>query len=103
MVSRLACLSLVVVAAVAIWHIDSNAAMAQSPIAAGGYYNYYSPSDDCISARLYPCPRPVPARVGYTYITYQPLAPHEFLYKHKRTYLRRNTNGRLTVTNVCWR
>jgi len=102
MVSRPICLCLVAVAAVAICHVGSNEAIAQSPGQAGCYYNYYTASDDGIAAQMYLCPRPVPARVGYTYITYQPLAPHEFMYRHSRTYLRRNENGRLTRTSVCW-
>lgn len=38
-------------------------------------------------ARLYPAPHPVPAYVGQTYYTYQPLMPHEYLYAHRRVYL----------------
>jgi hypothetical protein len=66
-------------------------------------YNYYYPvpGSDGIPARLYLCPRPTPAHVGYTYITYQALAPHEFLWRHQATYYRPYAGG-FTVTNVRW-
>lgn len=66
------------------------------------YYNYYSPmAMDGTVAQLYVSPRPVPAYVGHTYITYQPLAPHEFLYTHGRTYLNYDPcGGGATVTRV---
>lgn len=66
-------------------------------------YNYYYPvpGSDGIPARLYMCPRPTPAHVGYTYITYQALAPHEFLWRHQSTYYRCYAGG-MTVTNVRW-
>src|SRR5687768_5084458 len=53
------------------------------------FYNYYV-GNNCggMGAQLYLSPRPVPAFVGHTYITYQPLMPHEFLYAHDRTYHR---------------
>jgi hypothetical protein len=54
-------------------------------------------------AQLYVSPRPVPPHVGHTYITYQPLMPHEFMYKHHRTYHQYYDNGRgLTRTYVKW-
>src|SRR6185503_243391 len=44
------------------------------------FYNYYV-GNNCggMGAQLYLSPRPVPPFVGNTYITYQPLMPHEFL------------------------
>ena len=39
-------------------------------------------------AQLYVAPRPVPPRVGHTWYTYPPFMPHEFLYKHRRHYVR---------------
>jgi len=66
------------------------------------FYNYYSPPN-CggVGAELYLSPRPVPAHVGHTYITYQPLMPHEFLYHHHRTYHRYYNGGQgLTRTHV---
>ncbi len=48
-------------------------------------------------------PRPTPPLVGHTYITYQPLMPHEFLYRHHRCYYRDNgPYAGVTKTWVCW-
>jgi hypothetical protein len=67
-----------------------------------GYGYYLQPCPTPLGAQLYPCPRPVPPVVGYTYITYQPLAPHEFLYKHHRTYKVYHSNDRPTRVFVWW-
>jgi hypothetical protein len=66
-------------------------------------YNYYypTPGTNGIPARLYLCPRPTPAHVGYTYITYQALAPHEFLWRHQAVYYRPYAGG-YTITSVRW-
>ncbi len=73
------------------------------------FYNYYVPPVACpctggaMGAELYPCPRPTPPLVGQTYVTYQPLDPHEFLYRHHRTYYRDNgPYAGVTKTYVCW-
>src|SRR5262245_16091505 len=72
------------------------------------FYNYYVPGNPCggvggVPAQLYISPRPTPAFVGHTYITYQPLMPHEFLYHHCRWYFKPNGEGSgLTTTKVCW-
>jgi hypothetical protein len=55
-----------------------------------------------VGARLYVAPLPTPPLVGHTYVTYQPLMPHEFLYQHRRTYFRRHPQGGWTRTVVCW-
>jgi hypothetical protein len=67
-------------------------------------YNYYYPVPGTgqVPARLYLCPRPTPAHVGYTYITYQALAPHNFLYRHRAAYVS-PYNGGVTITTVRWR
>ena len=59
------------------------------------FYNYYVPPG-CggVGAQLYVAPGPVPAWVGHTYVTYQPLMPHEFLYTHHHTYYRYYDCGR---------
>ena len=64
------------------------------------FYNYYV-GNNCggMGAQLYLSPRPVPPFVGNTYITYQPLMPHEFLYAHDRTY-HRYYNGGLGLTRT---
>lgn len=72
------------------------------------FYNYYVPPVACngygaVGAEMYLCPRPTPPLVGHTYITYQPLMPHEFLYKHHRWYYRDNgPYAGVTRTRVWW-
>lgn len=68
------------------------------------FYNFYvPPTCGGVGAEIYPAPFPVPAHVGHTYYTYQPLMPHEMLYKHHRTYHRYYNEGRgLTRTSVRW-
>jgi hypothetical protein len=68
------------------------------------FYNYYAwPSCTGLGAELYISPRPVPPHVGHTYITYQPLMPHEFMYHHKRTYHRYYNGGQgLNRTHVSY-
>ena len=67
---------------------SAQAAFARQSTAGDLFYNFYSPpvGYESVGAQLYPCPRPTPRWVGWTYITYQPLMPHEFLYRHKRVY-----------------
>jgi hypothetical protein len=68
------------------------------------FYNYYaSPGPGLIGAEMYLCPRPVPPLTGHTYITYPPLMPHEFLYKHHRTYRTVHPDAPPTTTKVRWR
>lgn len=51
------------------------------------FYNLYPNSyAGATSAQLYVAPRPVPASMGHTYYTYQPLMPHEYMYRHSRVY-----------------
>ena len=57
------------------------------------FYNFYVPPVPAgaypgVGAQLYVAPRPVPPRVGHTWYTYPPFMPHEFLYKHRRHYVR---------------
>jgi hypothetical protein len=56
-----------------------------------------------LGAELYPCPRPVPARVSHTTISYPPLAPHEFLNRHRRVYRTEHVGATPTRTSVHWR
>ena len=72
-------------------------------------YNYYYPNlagggaaIDQIPARLYLCPRPVPPYVGYTYISYAPFQPHEWLWQHRRAYYRSHPGGGATMTSIRW-
>lgn len=68
------------------------------------FYNYYSPpvGYGSVGAQLYLCPRPAPPLVGYTYVTYPPLMPHEFLYKHRRVYTTKHLDAPRTRTRVRW-
>ena len=67
------------------------------------FYNYYAGQYGGQPAQLYISPRPTPPFVGHTYMTYQPLMPHEFLYKHHRFYHRYNVyDCGATKTCVCW-
>ena len=69
------------------------------------FYNYYvGPAlvGGGVPAGLYPAPVPTPPLVGHTYITYQPLMPHEFLYKHHRHYYRHHPGQGWVTTKVSW-
>lgn len=68
------------------------------------FYDYYvPPTCGGVGAHLYPAPLPVPPHVGHVFYTYQPLMPHEFLYRHHRSYHRYYNEGRgLTRTSVHW-
>ena len=63
------------------------------------FYNYYAQPGpyNGAAAEMYVCPRPVPAHVGHTWVTYQPLMPHEFMYKHKRSYYTLQPGRRLAT------
>lgn len=51
------------------------------------FYNHYlHPAMDGTAASLYPAPMPVPAHVGQSHYTYEPLQPHEYMYRHHRVY-----------------
>jgi hypothetical protein len=69
------------------------------------FYNYYAPPVGCpsVATQLYPSPRPTPALVGHTYVTYPPLLPSEFLYKHHRVYKTKHEDAPPTRTSVRWR
>ena len=66
------------------------------------FYNYYAQPGpyNGAAAEMYICPRPVPPHVGHTWVTYQPLMPHEFLYHHKRAYYTHNPGAGWRRTNV---
>jgi hypothetical protein len=66
------------------------------------FYNYYAQPGpyNGAAAQMYVSPRPVPANVGHTYVTYQPFMPHEYLYKHERSYYTHNPGAGWRRTNV---
>lgn len=66
------------------------------------FYNYYV-GPPGLPAAMFVSPRPVPTFVGQTYITYQPLMPNEFLYRHHRVYRRFAGGARpVNTTMVRW-
>jgi hypothetical protein len=51
------------------------------------FYNFYEgPDPSGTAAAMYVSPRPIPPHVGWTYTTYQPLMPHEYMYRHTRSH-----------------
>jgi|688.fasta_scaffold13479_10 hypothetical protein len=59
------------------------------------FHNYYTQGySNQATAEMYVAPRPVPAWVGHTYYTYQPLYPHHYMYWHKDRYHAYYDNGR---------
>lgn len=67
------------------------------------FYNYYADGAGATPAQLYLSPRPVPAFVGHTYVTYPPLLPHQYLYQHNHRWVRQDASGRRTVTTARYR
>ncbi len=68
------------------------------------FANYYVGPCPCGSAaQMYVSPLPVPANVGHTYTTYQPLMPHEFLYKHTRSQYAHAPGAGWYRSKVRWR
>lgn len=68
------------------------------------FYNFYVPGR-CggYPAEMYPAPKPTPPIVGHVYYTYQPLMPHEMMYRHRRNYFNLYDGGRgLNHTTVTW-
>lgn len=66
--------------------------LAQGPQLFGNQYT--QGASDQATAVMYLAPVPVPANVGHTYYTYQPLYPHEFMHLHKHRYHNYYDQGR---------
>jgi len=65
------------------------------------FYNYYEgPNPSGVTAGIYISPVPVPPHVGHTYTTYQPLMPHEYLYRHTRSHYSHQPGAGWTRTKV---
>ena len=109
MVLKVLRIAIFVAATLAAWDLAmerSQSAMAIEPHRSAGdlFYNYYVPPATCgVGAQLYVSPRPTPPLVGHTYVTYQALMPHEFLYQHHRVYWTQNPGAGCTRTTVRWR
>ena len=88
----------------AAWMLGPQGAEARHRTSPDLFYNYYVPAGPCecgdVGAQLYVSPRPTPAMVGHTWITYQPVMPHEYLYRHHRYHVRCNRGAGLTFTGV---
>lgn len=68
------------------------------------FYNYYvGGTGGSAAAQLYESPLPTPPFVGHTYVTYQPFMPHEYMYRHMRSYYTYNPGAGWTRTNVRYR
>ena len=66
------------------------------------FYNHYlQPAMDGTAAAMYPAPMPTPAFVGQTQITYQPLLPHEYMYRHRRVYYRPHGTRDMFYSDPC--
>ena len=66
------------------------------------FYNYYAQPGPFYNtaSQMYVSPLPVPPKVGHTYTTYQPFMPHEYTYRHQRSYYTYNRGSGWTRTNV---
>ena len=64
------------------------------------YNSYVGPNPSGTAAQMYVSPLPIPAHVGHTYTTYQPLMPHEYMYNHTRSYWTHHNGAGWTRTKV---
>jgi hypothetical protein len=100
--------ALAAIAVLTVLHVDvveSHSAHAQRS-GSDQFYNYYVGGPNGAGghpAQLYVSPRPTPPMVGHTYMTYQGLYPHEFMYKHRREYTTCNADGSSTRTRISYR
>jgi hypothetical protein len=107
MADRLIRVTLLLAVLAGAWSLAAGDAAAIEPrqrVAPDLFYNYYVAPGPYggPGAELYVSPLPTPPYVGHTWITYQPLMPHEFLYPHCRKYCRQHPDGRWTRTCVIW-
>lgn len=65
------------------------------------FYNHYvGPQPSGTAAQMYVSPQPVPPAMGHHYTTYQPFMPHEFMYRHHRSYWTHHPGAGWTRTSV---
>lgn len=88
LVSKL--LPIVVVAATFCFGNQAQAQEYAGPLFANQYTQGYA---NQATAQMYLSPVPVPAWVGHTYYTYQPLNPHEMMYRHNERFHSYYDNG----------
>lgn len=92
--------SRIMIAAAALFFVSANSAQAQQGPAlfANQYTQGYA---NQATAQMYVAPVPVPEWVGHSYYTYQPLYPHEMMYRHSNRYHSYYDGGRgLNRTSV---
>lgn len=107
MVRRVFRVTLVVAALAVAWNLcldGTSQAGGFGRTSPGLFSNYYVAPGPYggVGPQLYVAPVPTPASVGHTHVTYQPLMPHEFLYRHHRSYYRYNQGSGWTRTMVSW-
>lgn len=110
MIGRLASATIALAVVLLAWGLQADTAQQAQAAQYYGtsgdlFYNYYVPPAGCggVPAQLYLSPGPTPPVVGHTYVTYQPLMPHEFLYPHARKYWQYDgSTGNWTRTKVVW-
>ncbi len=106
MIRSLLCAVIIFLTMLAALNCNTAAVQAAGRESAPGdlFYNFYVPpvGYPSVGAQLYPSPRPTPPLVGWTYVTYQPLMPHEFLYHHHRVYKTYHYDTGPTRTSVWW-
>ncbi len=73
-------------AMVAIVTMFAAVASAQQPYGNNLFGQYSTYGANQVNASMYPAPHPVPAYVGGSMYTYEPLMPHEMMYTHERNY-----------------
>jgi hypothetical protein len=103
MARRFACLAIATGLLSAVSFLLPAAAVGQQ-MAPGYPPNYYMGPGAYggVTAALYPCPRPTPPLVGWTYITYQPFAPQQMLNPHCDCYCQHQCDGGKTHTLVLY-
>lgn len=67
------------------------------------YNQYVGPGPGGVPAEMYVSPMPVPEHVGHTWGTYQPFYPHEYLYRHHRSWYNYHPGAGWTRTKVRYR
>ncbi len=68
------------------------------------FANYQvGPHPSGTAAQMYVSPLPTPPQVGHTYTTYQPLMPHEYMYKHTRSHYAYQQGSGWTRSKVRYR
>jgi hypothetical protein len=100
----------IAVAFMSVTAVPASAQFGEGNSANNLFSQYYTqPGASTTQAGMYMAPHYVPANVGHSYYTYQPLMPHEMMHQHTRNYYNYyNTGGyyggynALNKTQVRW-